>query len=455
MSIAYFGVKVSDNWVETPEKYVIFKNCVIGRTGFQKYKGIEIDPQELEQQGISIAPDQEIELFRRPEEVFSPATIASFQLKSVTDGHPEQLLDIDSVKQHEEGQVMNVREGKEPLESGDFPLLADLMVKSRMLIEKIKAGLRELSCGYNYHVLKIDGLLCQVDIVGNHVAIVNAGRAGSEASIKDSQPSTEKKGWTVASILDQILGRTSKTDKIRQWAKDAKADDVATVVDALSSELEKKEEAKDGVSHGKDCKGGDCAGCKDAAPAADAKTNDRKRFHDALDKMLDGKEEEMNAADADMEELKTMFTGAAKDETTAGDQNGKEMPKDGGIEEGRDADLEALVIEPADRTQSTGAGTDAKAALDSAKMDGAKAVLKALRPVVANSNDKKLKGAFDTVVKTLAGTVTGGTSDKGGYGAAARAAASTGKDGKESQATAAKVAKDMEDAYSARKNQRN
>src|ERR1700722_4582284 len=183
--LAYYGVKLSDNWIGTPEGYVVFKNAIIARTGFQKYKLKEIDESERKSQNIAGNLDDEIELLRTPEVVFSPRTIASFETKSVTDGHPDQMLNVDTVKQHELGQITNVRRGAEPLESGDFPLLADLIVKDRFLIEKIKAGLRELSCGYNYHVLRQGDSLLQVDIVGNHVAIVSAGRAGPEASIQD------------------------------------------------------------------------------------------------------------------------------------------------------------------------------------------------------------------------------------------------------------------------------
>jgi len=43
MGLAYYGVKLSDNWIETPEHYVIYKNAVIGRSGFQKYKGSELN----------------------------------------------------------------------------------------------------------------------------------------------------------------------------------------------------------------------------------------------------------------------------------------------------------------------------------------------------------------------------------------------------------------------------
>jgi hypothetical protein len=462
--LAYFGVKLSDNWIETPEGYVVFKNAVIGRTGFQKYKIKEIDEAERQSQKIEGNPDDEVELFRSPDEVFSPATMASFELKSITDGHPDQLLNLDTVKEHELGQIHNVRRSAEALESGDYPLLADLTVKDRMLIQKIKAGLRQLSCGYNYHVLRQGDLLLQVDLIGNHVAVVNAGRAGPEASIQDSmQPtSTENGAWNMTTLLDQILGRTSKTDKIRQWAKDAKADDVATVVDALATELEnKKEEGND--AHPADCDCKDCMGAKDAK-AKDAKAIDRKKFHDALDRMMDGKEEEMNAQDADMESLKAMFTGGAKDETVAGEQKGDEMPEDGGIEPGNDA-IEALTIEPADRPESSGTGTDS-AALLKAKQEGANAAFKAMKPFIAATKDKKAIGAFDTAVKTVNGGLTaGGTAGKGGYAAGkggyaavANAAASTGKDAKDAKdqrELATKTQKEIDDAYAARRNQRN
>jgi uncharacterized protein len=443
MAIAYYGVKLSDNWIETPEGYVIFKNAVIGRTGFQKYKGSELNQEELEQQGITVEPEEEVELYRSDEEVFSPKTIASFETKSITDGHPENLLNLDTVKQHEEGQITNVRKGTEPLDSGDWPLLADLVVKSRNLIDKIKAGLRELSCGYNYHVLKQGNLLLQVDIIGNHVAIVRNGRAGIEASIKDSLD-TLKGAFNMSAFLDRLLNKPTKS-RITAWAKDAKPEEIADAMDALVSEVEKKEEAKD-AEHKADC---DCAACKDKAAnsAKDAKMKDRQRYYDALDRMLDGKEEEMNAADADMEELKTMFSGAGKgkDETVEGEQNGKEMPE----EPIKDESLEALTIEPADRTESSGAGTDS-----AAYKAGAVAVFKALKPHIAASKDKKLIGAFDTAVRIVAATPAGGT--KGGYVAVAKAASTVGKDAVEQKKTAeVKAIVEIEAAYGARKNQRN
>jgi len=459
--LAYYGVKLSNNWIETPEKYVVFKNATIARTGFQKYKLKEIDEGERKSQNITGDLDEEVELLRTPEEVFSPRTIASFETKSVTDGHPDKMLNVDTVKQHELGQITNVRRGAEPLESGDFPLLADLIVKDRFLIEKIKAGLRELSCGYNYHVLRQGDSLLQVDIVGNHVAIVNAGRAGPEASIQDSlEPTSTGNGvFNMASLLDQILGRTTRKTQLAAWAASAKPEEVATAFDALAEEVEKKKDGEGKDAHPDDCNCAECKGAKDAKAAADAKAVDRKRAHDALDRMLDGKEEEMNAQDADMEALKAMFTGGGKgkDETVAGDQSGKEMPEDGGIEPGNDA-IEALTIEPGDRPESTGAATDS-AALLKARQEGANSAFAAMRPLVAATKDKKVIGAFDTAVKTVNGGLTaGGTAGKGGYGAAAAAAGSTGKDAKDALDKRTKEATALqatEAAYAARKNQRN
>jgi hypothetical protein len=254
----------------------------------------------------------------------------------------------------------------------------------------------------------------------------------------------------MSAFLDKILGRSTTKAQIAAWAKDAKPEDVATAMDALVEEVEKKKKESAEDAHPADCDCSTCKGAKDSAAAADKKAMDRKRFHDALDRTLDGKEEEMNAADADMEELKAMFGGkGGKDETVAGEQNGKEMPENGGIDEG----VEALTIEPEDRPKSAGAGTD-----HAAYKAGGIAVLKALKPSIAASGNKSLIGAYDTAAKIVAGSKPGGTAGKGGYGAVATAAASVGRDAaaqKTRQEAAAAATKEIDDMYAARRNGRN
>lgn len=415
MAIGYYGVKLSSNWIETPEGYLVFKNAVIARTGFQIYKGSELPEDELKAISLEVHPNDNVDLYRDSEEVFSKKTIDSFQGKSITDGHPDNLLDIDTVEEHELGQVLNVRKGDEALPNGDWPLLADLIVKSKSLIEKIKAGLRELSCGYNYHLAKTGDVVCMVDIVGNHVAVVESGRAGKHAKIQDSAPIKEMEIFSMSKLNKIIRGLG-----FQKWAADAKPEDIATALDEMSA-VDEKEHAK-----GCDCK--DCKPGKDEKmEATDAKGNDRKKFHDALDRMLDSKDDEQNAMDEDMESLKSLFKGtAAEDEEKDADEEEKTEASDEDEDEeseAEDSDIdhtEGKVIAPEDRPEK-----DTPRATDSAAYRaGMSTALKALKPFVAKSKDARLKGAFDTATK-LAKTAT--VKSNASYAKFARASA-TAKD---------------------------
>jgi hypothetical protein len=188
--VAFFAdERLSENIDVTPEGYLICRNAVIGRSGFQTYKVSEIaDPEGLlESEKRQLSPEDKIDLWRDPKEVFSPATIASFEGKTFTFTHPDQLLDPDNERYHHAGHVQNVRRG-EPLDTGDIPLLADIIVTDRGAIDSIKGGERELSCGYTYKLTKSGNRWDQSDILGNHVALVQKGRAGSEARIYDADP---------------------------------------------------------------------------------------------------------------------------------------------------------------------------------------------------------------------------------------------------------------------------
>lgn len=181
----FFGTKLSDNWTETPEGFLVCLNAVIARTGFQEYRGSELQDTEIEDIDGKIDSERIYKLYRPEDEVFNPDTIASFEGKSVTFTHPNKLITVETVADVECGHVQNVKRGTELLDDGNWPLLADLMIKDSSLIRKIKSGLRELSCGYNYHVAKQNGNFIQVGIIGNHVAVVENGRAGT-ATIQDS-----------------------------------------------------------------------------------------------------------------------------------------------------------------------------------------------------------------------------------------------------------------------------
>lgn len=216
---AFYGSRFSPNMTRTPEGFLICHNVPIARTGWQDYLGQEI--------GLSDMYNKIIPVYRSPEEVFHPATIASFEGKSVTDEHPTEAVIPENAASYEKGHIQNVRQGAG--QESDL-LVGDLFIKSPNLISEIEAGKREVSCGYDcfYEPLE-DGKYKQVQIRGNHVAIVESGRAGNRVAIKDNKPKLERsKNNMKAKDQKGILAKV-----IAAFAKDAEPDELAEAVDAM------------------------------------------------------------------------------------------------------------------------------------------------------------------------------------------------------------------------------
>lgn len=178
----YYGTRLSENIsIREPEGYLLCLNVPVARTGTQEYL-----PEEL---GIS-SDSTYIEVLRPEEEVFSDAAIASFEGMPVTNDHPRDSVDIDNIRQLQKGHAHNIRRGTG--EESDL-LLADLIITDPYLIDLIlNQNKREISCGYNYELCEEDGHYIQRQIRGNHVAVVDAGRAGHRVCIKDHKPERRK-----------------------------------------------------------------------------------------------------------------------------------------------------------------------------------------------------------------------------------------------------------------------
>ena len=176
MQIRYYGDKLSKRIAKTPEGFLICQDVPISRTGYQDYLASEI--MENPRNG-----DKIIHVYRPAEEVFNFKSIASFEGKPVTNEHPDEDVTPDNYQQYACGHVQNVHPGEGPDKN---KVLADLYITDPGLINSILNGKREISCGY-YAEEKRDstGKLCQTKIRGNHVAVVNSGRAGSTVCIRD------------------------------------------------------------------------------------------------------------------------------------------------------------------------------------------------------------------------------------------------------------------------------
>ncbi len=172
----YTTEKLSEHIEETPEGFLVCYDVPIARIGQYVYKSNEV-PIEADSSGL-------VKIQRDEDEVFAETTLQSFSGKPITINHPDEFVTPENWKALAHGHLQNVRRGEG--EKSDLAI-ADLLITTEDAIKLIKAGLREVSCGYDaeYEQLK-PGLGKQKNITGNHVALVVKGRAGSRCAIMDT-----------------------------------------------------------------------------------------------------------------------------------------------------------------------------------------------------------------------------------------------------------------------------
>lgn len=128
---------------------------------------------------------------RHPEEVFRDDSLSSFEDVPLTNNHPREKLDAKNTRRFQAGNIKSVRRQ-------DGLVAANVVITDEDAIKDVEAGKTQLSCGYRCDLdftpgvtFGIEGIpdgtrydAIQRNIVGNHVAIVDRGRAGSDASLR-------------------------------------------------------------------------------------------------------------------------------------------------------------------------------------------------------------------------------------------------------------------------------
>lgn len=153
------------------------------RVGTYQYLGSEIDPENkrnLRDAGM-------VNVLRDDSAVFDNKSAHSFIGKPVTDDHPREAVNAGNWRDHARGVVMGA------MRDGEY-LAFDLLLTDASAIAAVNGGKRELSNGYAADLefgdfTAADGTKCvarQKSITGNHVAIVDRGRAGSSCRIGDA-----------------------------------------------------------------------------------------------------------------------------------------------------------------------------------------------------------------------------------------------------------------------------
>lgn len=147
------------------------------RAGIYHYTGSEVGRADM----------ATVRVYRPPEEVFDADSMGSFAFKAVTDDHPPVLVDASNWTRYSRG----ISDG-EVKRDGEFVRIP-MMLADAALVADVEAGKKELSAGYEAELtfeVGITGAGEHYDAVmrnirGNHIAVVDKGRAGAECSIAD------------------------------------------------------------------------------------------------------------------------------------------------------------------------------------------------------------------------------------------------------------------------------
>lgn len=149
----------------------------VGRTGIQTYRGYEVGKPDM----------KEVRIYRPDDEVFKTDALSSLAHRPVTNDHPPEAVNASNWKRFAVGQT-----GDGVVRDGGF-VRVPMVLMDQAAITDVQGGKRELSLGYDCNLDWTAGVTkdgqpydaIQRNIRGNHLAIVDAGRAGHACRIGD------------------------------------------------------------------------------------------------------------------------------------------------------------------------------------------------------------------------------------------------------------------------------
>lgn len=197
-------------FVETPEGYLKGRACVtcIGVFTYRNADGTVTNELRL------------------PEEVMNSDSLATLEGKPLTNDHPMFGVDASTAKLLQVGSVFKV-------DNDPYKVYCDIMITDAQAVADVKAGKRELSCGYDCEVEEAAGVhggvgynRIQRNIRYNHVALVDKARAGDDARLR-----MDGAGVMMNSVMG--TGKTSTTTQGEPTMITRKIDGQEVQADAL------------------------------------------------------------------------------------------------------------------------------------------------------------------------------------------------------------------------------
>lgn len=236
--------KLSDRIHRTPEGFLVCEGVPFTRAGDFLYGPGELTTLDGKKANDWTATRPTM-LRRTIDDINNPLTIASFQGKSVTIGHPRGFVNPHNVRALEVGTMQNVRAGTG---ADADKLFTDLLIKDAAAIAAIESGeLREVSGGFKFDFKETaPGYGEQREIRGNHLALVKAGRCGPVCKINDAAMEIpDMKPSLLARLFGKPVSEIEATIAADEAASKAAEDAAATpeaklvkAVDALTARLD-------------------------------------------------------------------------------------------------------------------------------------------------------------------------------------------------------------------------
>lgn len=177
-TIANDKVTIGENKID-PNTGFMHTPVVICRSGIQSYVGYELGMDGDNAQ-------KTFNVLRHPDDVTAQESVLTYDNIIATDEHPsERWIYIENVKEHQRGQLSNIKVVGDTIEGL-------LTLTDQELIDKVQGGKVEVSLGYAYKLVAEDGFyngepyqFKYTEIVANHLSVVEKGRCGRQCSITD------------------------------------------------------------------------------------------------------------------------------------------------------------------------------------------------------------------------------------------------------------------------------
>jgi hypothetical protein len=298
----YTVEKISGRRSKTPEGYLLIQGVPLARTGTMIY-----GPDEVP---VPPGPDGLVYIERAPEQVFRVETVASANGKDIVNDHPQDDVSPLNWRELSLGTLMNPRRGS-GIED-DF-LIGDLLVKSQEGIDLIESGKVELSMGYDSgYMITGPGRGYQMNIIYNHVALVDKGRCGPRCSIGDRQyvqeKNEEKNTMSTHTRRTADRGRSSTAvrrvlDRLLKVAKTGDEEMLEETLGDAEKELTEREEPRFEI-HNHNHPSGDAEMTEEEKKEKKTEDAIRRAIGDAMTPVLDAIDKRFRDIEEDLKDGK-------------------------------------------------------------------------------------------------------------------------------------------------------